>query len=222
MTIRSILCYGDSNLRGTIPGPALDAAGFVKPRYGKEGRWTGILQNLLGSRYHIIEEGIGGRTTTLDDIIRNRPYRNGLKDLPFSLETHYPLDLVIFWVGTNDIQKAYNRSVIEIGEGMRKLIQTVHQSNKGPDMRPPKVLVIAPQPIVNIAELDMQFQGEAIEKSKRIAEVYQRIVQEEKCAGFLDSAHYVQSSLIDGIHLDENSCQIIGEAISQEVKKIFV
>ena len=77
--MKTILCYGDSNLRGTIPGPALDKMGLIKPRYPQNKRWTGILQKNLGEEYNVIEEGIGGRTTTLDEIFPGRPYRNGLR-----------------------------------------------------------------------------------------------------------------------------------------------
>ncbi len=218
--MKTILCYGDSNLRGTIPGPSLDGAGFVKARYLKDQRWTGILQKELGAGYDIIEEGIGGRTTTLDDTIRGRPYRNGLQDLPFCLESHYPIDLVIFLLGTNDMQAAYQRSVEQIGEGMRLLIQMVRSSNKGPNMQAPKVLVISPQAVIDIPHLDSQFAGKAIFKSKAIAKVYGQICEEEGVE-FLDADSLIRSSEIDGIHLDELSCFILGEAVCKKVKKIF-
>ncbi len=217
--METILCYGDSNVRGTIPGPSLDDAGLIKPRFSKDERWTGILQKKLGDDYNVVEEGIGGRTTTLDDIVRGRPYRNGLKDLPFCLETHYPIDLVIFLLGTNDMQLAYNRSTQQIGEGMRQLVRIVHSCNKGPAMKPPKVLVISPQPIIDIPDLHPQFKGEAIEKSKALAEVYRRISQEEGCE-FLDAALLITSSKIDGIHLDRSSCLVLGQAVYQKVHQM--
>jgi lysophospholipase L1-like esterase len=219
--MKVILCYGDSNLRGTIPGPALDRAGLIKPRYSKDKRWTGILQKRLGNGYNVIEEGIGGRTTSLDDTIRGRSHRNGLKDLPFCLETHYPIDLVIFLLGTNDMQRDYDQSVQQIGEGMRLLVRTVQSSNKGPEMRAPKVLIISPQPVASIPNLDAQFSGSAIEKSRAIAAVYFRISQEEKCE-FLDAAPLVTADKTDGIHLDERSCQILGEAVLKKVEEILI
>jgi lysophospholipase L1-like esterase len=54
-----VLCYGDSNTWGRLP----DRSG----RYAVDERWTGQLQKLLGDDYYVIEEGLGGRTTDLDD-----------------------------------------------------------------------------------------------------------------------------------------------------------
>ena len=55
----NILCFGDSNTWGYKP----DKSG----RYDENIRWTGLLQKKLGSGYHIIEEGLCGRTTVFQD-----------------------------------------------------------------------------------------------------------------------------------------------------------
>lgn len=57
--MRKILCFGDSNTYGLIPG--------TEDRYSKEIRRTGRIQtNLLVKGYEIIEEGLCGRTTVFD------------------------------------------------------------------------------------------------------------------------------------------------------------
>lgn len=94
--MKAILCFGDSNVRGFVPA-TLDEKTGLSARYPKDKRWTGILQNKLGKNFDVIEEGIGGRTTTLDEITPGRPYKNGLTQLPVCLESHYPIDLVIFY-----------------------------------------------------------------------------------------------------------------------------
>ena len=58
----NILCFGDSNTWGYKP----DKSG----RYDENIRWTGLLQKKLGSGYHIIEEGLCGRTTVFQDELR--------------------------------------------------------------------------------------------------------------------------------------------------------
>ncbi len=60
-TAKRILCFGDSNTRGYIPG------GTWWGRYPADVRWTGVLQNLLGNEYEIIEEGRGARLTRYED-----------------------------------------------------------------------------------------------------------------------------------------------------------
>jgi lysophospholipase L1-like esterase len=57
--MKTILCYGDSNLRGFIPG-TFDQKTGVSKRYAKNKRWTGVLQNKLGEEYNVIEEGLNG------------------------------------------------------------------------------------------------------------------------------------------------------------------
>ena len=49
--MKTIVCYGDSNTWGYIPGSA-------EERYPYDIRWTGVLQRLLGAEYHVIEEGL--------------------------------------------------------------------------------------------------------------------------------------------------------------------
>lgn len=50
---KRVLCYGDSNTWGRVP------SGMGEERYPVDTRWPGILQNLLGENYEIIEEGLG-------------------------------------------------------------------------------------------------------------------------------------------------------------------
>ena len=58
--MKQLLCYGDSNTWGLIPG--------TKERYPWGIRWTSILQEKLGSSdVHVIEEGLCGRTTVFED-----------------------------------------------------------------------------------------------------------------------------------------------------------
>ena len=71
--MKEILCFGDSNTYGLIPG--------TTRRYDREARWTGILaEKLYDKGYRIIEEGLCGRTSVFDDATRDG--RNGAKVLP--------------------------------------------------------------------------------------------------------------------------------------------
>ena len=68
--MKEILCFGDSNTYGLIPG--------TTRRYDRETRWTGILaEKLYDKGYRIIEEGLCGRTSVFDDATRDG--RNGAK-----------------------------------------------------------------------------------------------------------------------------------------------
>jgi len=82
-----VLCYGDSNVYGQMPGSL--------ERYPSDVRWTGLLQNLLKSEYCIVEEGLGGRTTDLDNPNPDVPSRNGLDYYKPCLDGHLPVDIVV-------------------------------------------------------------------------------------------------------------------------------
>ena len=81
--MKEILCFGDSNTYGLIPG--------TKNRYGRDTRWTGLIeQQLYGKGCRIIEEGLCGRTTVFEDELREG--RKGAAFLPTLLESHAPVD----------------------------------------------------------------------------------------------------------------------------------
>lgn len=106
---KEILCFGDSNTYGLIPG--------TQERYQRTIRWTGILEaELSGRGYHVIEEGLCGRTTIFED--QYRANRKGSDLLPAILECHKPLGQVILMLGTNDCKTFYHASAEEIGAGI--------------------------------------------------------------------------------------------------------
>ena len=52
--MKNILCYGDSNTWGYIPGTG--------GRYPRDIRWTGRMAKALGEDYYVLEAGLSGRT----------------------------------------------------------------------------------------------------------------------------------------------------------------
>ena len=215
--MKTILCFGDSNVWGAIPGDYNPETG-LSGRFDALTRWTGILQSELGGEYHVIDDGISARTTNLDEIVPGRPYKNGFSSLPICLEAHYPIDLVVFWIGTNDTKIQYNRSALEISEGVRTLVQAVACSNKGPTGNAPNILLIAPQPAQIVDNMNPQMDTTSVAKTAELAACYQVIARDEKCA-FFDAAEHVVSSQVDGVHLDAASHAVLGRAIARVVKK---
>lgn len=188
--MKQILCYGDSNTYGLVPGTG--------ERYGWGVRWTSILSEKLGpAQYHIIEEGLCGRTTVFDDPLR--PCRNGADLLPAILETHRPVDLVVLMLGTNDCKTIYGASAEVIGKGVRRLIGQVRQTS--PDA---KILLISPIHLgeqVWQKEFDPEFCRESVEVSRALGDVY-GLLAEELETGYLSASDYAASSSVDQEHLD--------------------
>lgn len=68
--MNNVLCFGDSNTFGTNP---------AKPgtRHPFNIRWTGRLAKLLGPEWRVIEEGMGGRTSSIRQPFGTAPFRVG-------------------------------------------------------------------------------------------------------------------------------------------------
>ena len=162
--MKRILCYGDSNTWGHNPEP--DGENF---RYGDDVRWTGILQKCLEGRAKIIEEGLCGRSVMFDD--PTSPDRNGRKFLGCSLQSHQPLDLVVFMLGTNDIRHIFTPSVKEIAAGMVNLVKMARNPDTYWVGERPEVLVIVPAPVRDeIASSDFygKYDEDSVSKSKAL------------------------------------------------------
>jgi lysophospholipase L1-like esterase len=70
----------------------------------------------------VIEEGLPGRTTDLEDLeepVRGGVSYSGLQHLPTALASHQLLDLVILMLGTNDAKTRFERDAHDIVAGMR-------------------------------------------------------------------------------------------------------
>ena len=216
--MKNILCYGDSNTWGFVPG-SFDPTIYYLERFSREQRWTGLLQQLLGADYYIIEAGLNGRTTNVD--YQNFPYHNGTTILPCCLHTHAPLDLVILMLGTNDLKAEFNRTSNEITNGIIELIKIIQSSKFGADMRSaPQILLIAPPITFCETAYGITF-PDAINKSQALLREY-KITSEQHHCHFLNGAAEIQFSQIDGIHLDAEGHKKLAELISHKILTTIV
>lgn len=181
LNMKSILCFGDSNTWGYIP----HLKHTLKARYPLTIRWPGLLQTLLGSQFHIIEEGLNSRTTNLDYALP--PDRNGKTYLAPCLYSHSPLDLVILALGGNDTKTYFNRSAEQIKNGLAELIQIIQTSPYGSDMiQPPKILITTcPIPLPFIEEFEdeqgVKFLTGAVKKSQDLVGLYAKLADQTGC-----------------------------------------
>jgi lysophospholipase L1-like esterase len=201
----SVLCYGDSNTWGFVPGSG--------GRYPLEVRWTGVLQRELGDRYRVIEEGLNARTTVWEDPIL--PGRNGKEYLLPCLETHRPLDAVVLCLGINDLKKRYAASTVDVAKGVGVLIAMIDNKAFGPEGRPPKLLVVTPPLVGKLTEYAEMFEG-AAEKSPRLAGRIREVAEAAGCE-FLDIGEVARTSDGDGIHLEPEAHQALGRAVARKV-----
>ncbi|MAZ39644.1 MAG: hypothetical protein CMF49_05950 [Legionellales bacterium] len=220
---KTILCYGDSNTWGYVP--QVYSKEFQLKRYPFNIRWPGRLQQMLGSKYHVIEEGLNGRTTNLDYPIP--PDRNGKTHLPACLYTHAPIDLVILALGGNDMKIQYNRNATEIFNALLELVHLIKSTNYGVNFNiPPKILVLSPLLPLSIGEQFTDEQGNFVftgakTKAKELVTLLDDNDNATDNFHFLNIANNVCLSEIDGLHLNVNGHKLLAEIIYTEIIKIF-
>jgi lysophospholipase L1-like esterase len=205
--IKTILCYGDSNLWGRNP--------VHRTRFAPAIRWPGVLQEHLGKEFRIIEEGLPGRTTVLDDPI-DGPAKNGKRYLEPCLASHAPIDLVIFMLGACDMKKRFSLCAFDIAAGMEQLIRMAQQSAAGPNQEAPVILILSP--IAFGSRIGEIFHCEGAEDMRReLASLYEQLAKQYEC-GVLDMAKFATASEIDSIHLDAEGHRKVGVAVAATVQ----
>jgi len=197
-----ILCYGDSNTWGFVPGKGT--------RYPKEVRWTGILQTSLGSDFEIIEEGLNSRTTTIDD--PKNIGKNGASYLVPCLETHFPIEYIVLFLGTNDLKERFNRTPQEVAVAVQELFDLIRTTAHQEDYPVPKIILICP-PIIDetVQGVVEKYKG-AEAKSKLLPQLYEAIAQKNNCA-YINLQEYVNPSKQDGYHLDPESHNVVAKIV---------
>jgi lysophospholipase L1-like esterase len=208
--MKTILCYGDSNTWGWTP--------VTGERYGKDERWPGVLAEVLGDKFDIIEEGLNGRTTVWDDPIEG--WKNGKTYLIPCLNTHKPLDLVIILLGTNDLKSYFSLPAYAIAKGAGTLVKMVLQSETGRDGSSPDVLLLAPPPMGHLDADREEFFKEGREKSSKFSKFYKEVADTLGCRYF-DTSQVIVSSDLDGGHLEKSEHKKLGLALAEIIMDIF-
>ena len=213
MTTTTILCFGDSNTHGTKPLPGQD----LIDRHGSDVRWPGVTARLLGDGFRIIEEGLPGRTTVHDDPIEGA-HMNGLTALPMLVGSHSPLDMVVLMLGTNDLKCRFAVSAGDIAASIERLVGTLRYLCTAPGRTVPKILVVAPPPIVETELFAEKFAG-GVAKSRKLGTFIRRSAERLGTA-FLDAADHIEVSPVDGLHYDEANHEKLGHAVAAALRRL--
>jgi lysophospholipase L1-like esterase len=209
--MRSVLCYGDSNTWG------YNAATLARFPYPV--RWTSVLQAELGPEYVVIPEGLNGRTTVWPDPVEGE-HKNGKSYFWPCLESHYPIDLLVLMLGTNDTKHRYGLSAWDIASGAQTLIQIAQTSTFGPDGRAPQVLLIGPALVVSPKpEYAPMLEG-AEAKSRELAARYREVATTLGCH-YLNAADVVDPDPLDGLHFTAEGHARLGRAVADCVSRIL-
>jgi lysophospholipase L1-like esterase len=207
--MRTVLCFGDSNTWGFVPG----AGG----RFPAKVRWPGVLQAELGDGWRVLEEGLNGRTTVHENPLV--PYRNGRDYLSPCLQSHMPLDLVVIYLGTNDLADRYAVPPLDVARGAAALAKLARTSETGPGDGPPEVLLLGLPRLGRSDALAGTMSGaaaKAIELPRCFA-----LAAAEVGVPLLDLAEVAAYSDVDGVHLDADGHRAVGLAVAHAVGKLL-
>ncbi|MCB1873888.1 MAG: SGNH/GDSL hydrolase family protein [Gammaproteobacteria bacterium] len=212
--MQQILVYSDSLTWGIIPN--------TRKRLPFTGRWPGVMEHRLNRRapvVRVIENSLNGRRTVWEDPFK--PGRNGLHGLAQCIEINSPLALAILMLGTNDFQSMHPHNAWHASQGMAALIGALRQAPVEPGMPIPPVIIVAPPPVeAPQGPIAPKFAG-AETKCLGLAEAYQELARELDCH-FLDAGSITPASRVDGIHLDADQHQLLGEAMADRVASILL
>jgi lysophospholipase L1-like esterase len=203
-----VLCYGDSNTFGWIPGGL--------GRFPHDVRWPGVLATELAGGWRVIEEGLPGRTTVFEDPFRPGSM-NGRTCLGPCLLTHEPVDLLVIFLGTNDLDPRYTVTAGEIARGVAVLVHVAAVTRYRVGV-PPRVLVLGLPRLGRLGPAE-DYPGVA-EKAGRLPEAL-RLETAEAGADLLELHELVAYSDEDGFHLDAEGHRTIGEAVARRVDTMF-
>jgi len=216
--MKNILCFGDSNTWG-YDMDTYDFALSDAKRMDIHTRWAGVLQDQLGNEYHVIEDGLNGRTVTVDDPYF--PNRVGMRDFENALDAHAPLDLVVIQLGVNELKAHFGLSAGMVASGIGKMVTAAKKSLY--DYPEPKILLVAPAPVrKNISELLFGFIfGDCYEKSLALGKLYRDIAEKNGC-GFIDCADLNMTlNDIDGLHYCKADHAKLGLAVAEKAREML-
>ena len=221
---KHIVCFGDSNTHGYCADPADCADTNHCPQHGyrfnEQERWTMLLQELLGDEYHVIEEGLSGRTSVFNDPLGES--LSGIDSIYSCLVSHEPVDLLIIMLGTNDTKDRFAVSPECIVWGMERLVKKAMSIAAWRGDKP-NILVVSPPHIREALYKHHFYQTMGtgcIEKSQQLAPLYKALCERLGCA-FLDAEGLAEFNNVDGMHLSKKGHRQLANALAPSVKKLL-
>jgi lysophospholipase L1-like esterase len=207
MSERVVLCYGDSNTWGSKP--------VVGGRFPRDVRWPTVLASELGDDWRILDEGLPGRTTVFDDPFD--PPRNGRPYLEPCLLSHDPIDVLVLFLGTNDLSPRYTRTAAEIARGLATLVRIATDTPYRAG-GVPRILVLG-LPRLGRFEAGDAYDG-VTEKADRLPDALRaepglagvELLELHEIAAYADG---------DGFHLDEGGHLAVGRAVARRIAAMF-
>ncbi|MDC7126656.1 MAG: GDSL-type esterase/lipase family protein [Spirochaetales bacterium] len=196
--MKRVLCFGDSNTFGYNPHNG--------SRYAKDIRWPCVLSNCLGTHFEVIEQGLNGRCV-LDSL-------SAFKKI---INEYDPLDIVIIFLGVNDVLFTPDKPISKIISGIDSMCQSLSESSSKSKSPCPTIILMAP---IQINCECVKEQGLWLESEKllRLSPAIKELAKISKCH-FFDPSIKIKSSKIDGIHLEPEEQIKLGKQMASFIKE---
>ena len=195
-----ILCFGDSNTWGYNPRTGL--------RFPERDRWPAVLRIDLGDGFEIVENGLNGRR-----------FLDGTGELESLMHEHRHFDVILIYLGINDICFDRDTAPGEIAAAAEALLKSVAGHFAELDGASPDVILIGPPPVNEVQVRDCFYEQEA-EKAVRLCEEL-RALAGRSGAGFIDAGRIIETSPLDGIHLEEAAHRKLGLFVADYLRSFL-
>lgn len=214
--MRHILCFGDSNTWGFVPGSGT--------RYDEHTRWTGVLGDLLGEDWRVHEDGLNARTSVFPSPFK--PFLNGMDALPIALWAQKPLDVLVISLGTNDLK---TNTACQAASGVARLVayakamDTLYPSATPVFRdRKPRILVISPIAIGENPKGTNPYSDLAGKRAESLTfpAAFASVVAPLGVT-LLDAQKYAEPSPVDCVHMSPESHRALAQAVADAVRAMM-
>lgn len=177
------------------------------------------MANKLGSSYRVIDCGLPGRNTSVDDFFfDNSTDLNALRTFVTIFQSANPVDILIIMLGTNDLLDRVNLPLDKSASAIKKMIEKAKEYN----LKPFKTIVISPVPISEGKNFAVNIMyGERAGDSYLIYDALKSALDGMEDVVLVDAKDVIaKADGVDGIHLSVESHQKLGQFISDVVKSV--
>lgn len=201
---KRIIFYGDSLVWGKVPG--------ANEQYLSNVRFTGVLQQVLGDEYDIVEAGLRAR-----NLYGENPYfpdRDGLKMFSPIIGSLMPADAVVLFLGSNDTNNKPGFDAAKIAQSLETYKTIMQEWATFLQCSMPKIAVVLP-PLIDAASFDPVMQKIFAGAEAKIEPLRQALNAKAKVLNLpVFDASIVSPDSADGIHLSRESNRQLGEALA--------
>lgn len=211
---KRVFCYGDSLVFGKVSG--------ANERLSVNERWSGILQQILGTDWEVIEEGLRARNLAWENPFFTE--RDGLQQFGSIIGSHLGFDILVLALGTNDANndEKYPRKLESLGDIVDQYINKLTDWCNFLEVKMPKILFVLP-PDIDETHYDSGAskifgagaQGRLIELKSKLENTLR-----DKQIAYVDAATVCKPAAGDGIHLDIENNKKLAQAVADKIKSL--